>query len=956
MKQRRSPNHVRARAASESAEGPRRQARRWSQLVLLLALLVPGAGPLPPRVEPRALPETPPGAPPALATLTLSTVPPARASVTAWAGDRIVAQRSGQGALVLELPRDEALLLRIDASGHTRVERELTLVRDASLEIALAPGSRVAGRTLDQSGAPLAGVRVEVRAAGFTSPWNIESDADGRFLFDTLPPEGPFELAARHRGYSESRQAVLPGQPELEVRLARVSRIAGRVIAPDGSAAGGAEVQIAGSGLWPARVLSAGTDGRFALEDIRAGVYEVRAHLNDWVAEPRRGLTVEAGDQAFVTLALTEGVTLSGIVVDSTDGTPLREAEVAVAASTLETAPRRARTDDEGRFEVRGLLETPHRVSAAREGFVPARDLEWEPGRPLRIALDPGAVLAGVVIDEERRPIEGARIEVGGDASDAQPIAMGPELAGAGALTASLEGSLPGALEVVPGPVPTIPAASEVVDALPSLPTAAGFYSDASGRFRVSGIAAGRVQLVASRRGYATSSTGRLFLAPGQLREGVELVLPPSGTLAGRVVDGRGDGVPGAPIEVRSDREAHPRIAFTEPDGRFEIEDVVGELSVTAAPPGWPPVRGRVAVPPGGRAETLLALPSELSTLRARTVDERGFPLADVQVSVSTLRSDMPLSRTGWSGPDGTLEVLGLPAPPWRITAHHPERAALQVDLAAAERETRLVLPLGSRVTGQALDERTGDPLAGVEIVLVREDLPPERLEARTDSEGRSARWSIQAREQDHAPASVDVEVDAPRDLALEPLRLVPTGRLVGTVLDVLGNPVARARVTTAAAPEPSTVTDGEGRFTLRGVPPGLVQLVGAHPGAGEGQGERVRVWAGQETSGLVVRLPERLDQERAGELEARRRGVALQVEDEDGGVLVSSVIQSSRAARAGLRQGDRLESVDGRACTSARQTERLLRGPVGVPAVLEVARGARRAVLVVDREAWAPE
>ncbi len=90
-------------------------------------------------------------------------------------------------------------------------------------------------------------------------------------------------------------------------------------------------------------------------------------------------------------------------------------------------------------------------------------------------------------------------------------------------------------------------------------------------------------------------------------------------------------------------------------------------------------------------------------------------------------------------------------------------------------------------------------------------------------------------------------------------------------------------------------------------------------------------------------------------ELDGRWTGVGLWPERRrDGRIEIDKVQPDSPAARAGLRAGDRLLSVDGRTVTGLRVTEvvALLRGEAGTPVVLRLSRdGAPDLTETVRRE-----
>lgn len=908
-------------------------------------------------------------------TLTLEiegTVPEGPVRIWATVGDATLLEARGRLPFPLAVPRGQTVAVLVEAPGRGRFYRRVVRDEDGELAIGLPPGETLAGVVVDERGEPVPNARVEAMREDVAQPaWLATADAEGRFEIDTLLT-GSHRVQAGAEGYGTAvRAGIEPG--ELRLVIERAGIVAGRVLDPEGLPAEGAEVQIAGSGLWPARVTTSGDGGRFVLSGVPPGIYEVRARREGLVADPRRGIEVDPASRVFLTFHLEEGARLTGIISDADTGEPVDGASIIAAAEALDVAPRAAVSGEDGRFVIAGLRGVPHRVSVTAPGYVPATAVEWSPGSPLEIALVPGGTLIGVVLDEDRQPIAGAHLEVLGD-SDGQPVALDERQGFASAVFQSQLSPLPfggGSLPVTTGPVPPIPIdgpVGELGDTLAPLAPLPrvegeqrmGFVTDEEGRFRIDGVPPGHVQIVARADGFASTATDRLFVSAGQTVDELELILPPAGELHGRVLDHRGDGLEGVLVEVRSDREPHPRVAFTDQTGAFSLAAVVGELAVTAMPNGQPAARARAEVTPGGRADVTLQLEGELHTLRGRTVDARGFPVSAVQVSLVSLRSDAPHRRTVWSEADGTFQITGLPAPPWRLEASEVGHAPARLDVFGADEEVQLPLERAAHVSGQLLDDYTGEPvLAAVE--LVRDVLPAERMTARTDAEGRfrfrrvrAGEWTLSVRSDAHLAADVAVTLEddrrGPNDLALEPTRLTPAGRIEGTVVDALGHTVARARVWVG---ELSTRSDSDGTYVLRGLAEGSVTPSASHPACGEVEAAPVRILEGRETLGVVLHLPERFDPERAATLEGRRRGVALELRADGDAVLVARAIDGSRAARVGLREGDRLLVIDGEEVGDVRSATRALAGPVGVPAILRVQRDDFVTDLLVDREVW---
>jgi hypothetical protein len=945
-------------------------------------LIVTSAGPCTPQAPgAQTTVETSFEGPSARLTLEAGDRPPGSVRVELWAGTTPVSRAEGPLPLMLAAPRATPLMLVVEAPGRERYVEELELTADRTLTVPLPRGQRITGRTVDARSRPVSGAEIRLLPAeGMQVVWVARSGDDGRFSFDTLR-EGSYRLEARAPGFDGiTRDSVSVGS-NVRLVLGRVGRVAGRIVRPDGAPAEGATVIIAGSGLWPARQASSGDDGRFVLADIPAGIYEVRAFRGDLVAVPMRGLVVEEGEPRYLTFNLRPGAAIRGVVRDATTDQPIAAAEVTVSLEELDAAPRADLTNAEGRFSVGGLRDGVHRVSVFAEGYVPVNAIEWQPGPLLELELEPAAILAGIVVDEDRQPIEGAQIEVLGDTEDRQPVALGLNSAfRTSVFSAQLTPfeALPATharLEVTEGPVPPIPVAplgmpETAFAPIPASATearlSASYFSDQHGRFRVIGVPPGHVQVVARRAGRAPAATERIYVTAGSERDDLVLVLPPAGRLVGTVLDERRAGVAGVLIEVRSDREPFPRIAVSEHGGTFAVQDVFGELTVTATPPGRPAARATASVGSGEEAEVELLLEGTLHELSGRTVDEGGFPLAGVQMGLTSLRADAPLRRTFFSGEDGTFSLTMLPAPPWRIDASDPERASTTLDVVSSDRPVQVVLAMGARVSGSVSDDYSGEPVLA-RVVLRRDALPAETIETRTDGEGgfffgrvRPGVWTLTIESDDHLTHERTVEVVSRgrtvRDVELDAISLDPAGSISGTVVDASGAPIGRARVTQSGVEGgPSATSDADGEFVLRGLAAGMLTLRAAHPAAGEGESRTSRVFAGTDTPGVVVRLSERFDPERAASLPGRQRGVAILAASAGGRVTVREVMRGSRAERVGLRAGDVLLEIDGTAPESAGQAARLLAGSTDVPAILRVQRDDTEAIVVVERETWLP-
>ncbi len=868
----------------------------------------------------------------------------------------------GVGRLTVSLPGFEKLTrtVRIRSEEH------------GILDLELPPGGALEGAVVDEEGAPIAGATVRSRPEDDDAvpPWEAATDREGRFAFDTLR-RGMQRLEAEAEGYDTTGRRVGTGETELRLVLRRTGEVAGIVSLPDGAPAEGAQVVLAGSGVWPARRIETDAAGTFRITGVPGGIYEVRASRGTTVAEPREGIHLGPGQRMQLHFRLAPGATLRGAVVRAEDDSPIAGAEVLVGEDALAFTPAAVRTGEDGTFAVSGLRPVPHRVSIHAEGYVSVVAEAREPGGdPARFALRRSAILAGVVVDEQDRPVAGAQVEAVGTAESGGELTLsGAELAFREALFhAQLEGPLPvepsGELGVTLGAVPPIPLGDGGAEGGPPAP-AGSFVTDSEGRFRLTGVPPGRLQLVARHPSYAPGESAPVLVTEGSVREEITIRLPAGGSIDGRVVDERGFPIGHVRVEMHGEHEPYPRMALAAEDGTFRFEGALGTTTLTAYPSDRPAARKTLPVRSGEELEVELRLEGELVILAARTVDSRGFPVPGVRVTLRSLRASTPVRRVALSGEDGTLELVGLPPPPWRVEAEHDDYASVVLaQVGSAEEELRVTLPSGAAIRGEVRDGWEDAAVAGA-LVTLRGGARVRRT--RTDAEGKfelprlpAGDYELLVEHEGYLPAGRPVALAAGpvglEDLEIEPVELARGGAVSGEVVDAVGAPVAGAEVAWGDPPgwAEAVRTDARGGFSMHGLPPGDVSVVARHPAAGETeQPERARVRAREETPGLRLRLAERFD---ASDVElggGRRTGVAVAVRDAGDEVRIASVVPRSRAARGGLRPGDVMVSVDDEPALTAAHARAMLRGPAGTEAIVEVRRRGRTTRIPVEREAY---
>lgn len=774
----------------------------------------------------------------------------------------------------------------------------------------------------------------------------VEADGadDGRVSL-ALPSEGRWVIAATAPGFSEARAVrSLPLTETLDLHVVAAARVSGQVLGVDGAPAM-ADVLIVGSAIWPARSTRSDASGHFAFEDVPPGVYEVEARSALAAAEPRRGLVVEDGARLVLTLTLSPGRTLAGSVVDDTTGAPLAGAEIVVADSSLSSTPRVTRSVASGAFELTGLRDGADAVVTVRaEGHVPLVGIAWT-GAALDLRLRRTGSVEGRVLDQDQRPVAGARIEVWGETADGQPIAVSEGLAsGAAPLTTD-----PGRLEVTddvpPIPLAALASSATLPEATPVVVQVASYRSASDGSFHIDGVAPGQVEVIARADGFATGESGRVHVTGGEVTGGVDVVLAPAGELTGVVVDERGDGVADVRIEARSERDPWPTLAFTDATGAFSIA-ATGDTVVRAVPLDRAPSEVRLAVPSGARRDTRITLDPAGLRLAGRVLDARGFPVESVQLRIESLRPGTPILRTAFSAPDGTFELASVPSPPLRVTVEHPSSAiGTSVDVTTLD-ELEIRLTPALYATGSVSDAWTAEPIPGARVILVSEALPPVMRETVVRDDGgfavprlRAGVYAMRVEAPGYVALEQTITARASRsgEVELDPIALDPGQRVEGDVVDRLGSVLEGAVVTVDGLA--AVLTDAQGHFALVAVPEGDRTLHVAHEAAGTLDLVR-HVTRGRDDVSVVVHLPGRADAAPHEVAPARTRGVAVVV---DGAGGVTSVVHGSGAERAGIRAGDVVVSVDGRPGSAGLSGSGL--------ALVELTRDGERFVVRAERE-----
>ena len=679
----------------------------------------------------------------------------------------------GRGKTEIPTVEGRAYFLRVLVAGWAPTDWPTLAYGGTPARVVLTRGVPVSGTVLDAvDGLRLHPGTAEVISslAPFSPAFRVAVDECGDYTIPALEP-GAYDLLLSSPGHEPARRTIAVGTMPVRVsatELWPVTPTRVQVSSLDANPLAGALVVI-DDGTPDGAYCYGTTDARGQLDlDFFRGTPFVTVRHPDHLPlarSPARPFTDSAGG-LLLRLSLASGADLSGTVVD-VDDRPIASAIVAIPE-----LGRLGITDGEGRFNVAGIRPGTYLVRASSRGYIPsyANDLEVpaEGIANLRVSLETGRRLAGVVRDDTSRPVADARVVALFTGEDIDPEQLdGPEPSEAGRFQSAV-----------------YPEGSQ------------SSTTDGDGRFALGGLGPGTLELQATADGWAVVTRRVPSDEPF-----VELTLRRGATVSGTIIDDvsehplAGASVGLVPLSADGGMAAdgEPVSGNAGPDGRFTLTGLAAGRYLVAA--------GAMHHSNSLETEIVLAEAERRDgvVLRLRTgaaiagivVNHDNDPIAGALVGCAGCTSFFPQTAEA-TGPDGRFRLSGLNDTPGggiTLDIRHPDYAARMVPAIPMDAlDLRIELARGGTIEGDVTDH--GKPVVGASV-------SSSEAHQKTDASGRFRLTGL-------APGVVNVVAEAVvgDSFVRMPVEVIlPEGQLVPIRIELAGRTRLVGRVVRAGVP-----------------------------------------------------------------------------------------------------------------------------------------------------------
>jgi len=604
---------------------------------------------------------------------------------------------------------------------------EVLAAEQANIAVELIGDGTLDGRVIDSvSHHPLPDVKLRPKGASET----LTTDKDGQFHRGGWR-RGTVLVEIEAPGYPIAEREIMveqSGSTPTDLELTGDAILIGQVIS-EAQELPMAEVviRLEASG----QTAQTDAEGWYAFKQAPVGKQEIVVEMEGFATE-RTEKELVSGQERHANFKLAGAAKISGTVIRALDQAPLADAQIKVEGFKSAT-----KTDQEGKFQFRGITAGKKTIEVSAAGFQTEtleQDLSNTQETVLSIKLLGDAVIAGLVTDA-----------------------------------------------VTHLPVP------EVDVRLVGLPYQ--LRTDTEGRFRFDAVPNLPAKLDVRGGGYIAKT---LDIRPASKAEtSVPVILSGNSTLTGRVVERWSE----APVIRAAIRFPKSDVVINaSEDGAFEIKGLRGGVKhqIQVEADGFVPQKEEITVQPGQAISKKIVMSgaSSQAGIVVSVVDEA--PVAGAKVLLVGTNHQVLSNDRG----QFTLDHVQSGQIEFEVSAKGFETRRIVETVTPDSKPLTVLLGGNASIAGEVTDAVTGLPIANAELHLDK-----TVLKAKTDPVGAyqmmaafpgSAKLTIQA--QGYPSRSEQLELE-PSHETRHDVTLTGTATIAGTIVDDTGKPVTNAVV-----------------------------------------------------------------------------------------------------------------------------------------------------------------
>lgn len=748
------------------------------------------------------------------------------------------------------------------------------------------PGS-ITGKITDaQTNSPLVGSLVLIFGASeVDSLARVLTDNVGNYTVNGLPPD-TYTVAASAVNYARNSvgSSVEPNMTTVTniALFPNPASIQGSVVSNTGVAIINATVKVIDNNGVVLGTAATDSNGNYAISNLPAGTFFVIVTAPAF-ASAVGGVTLNIGEnEEGVDFVLTPdpGSIRGTVAVSGEPGSVVAGATVDIINQNGVTVQTTA-TNVNGEYFVGGLAPDSYTVVANKSGFSPdfvgAVVISDQTTTANLFLSQQFGTISGRVVDQKENPINGNDISVrlidengvilktilaaqngtfifsnirpgrylinvtaNGFQSAAAPVlVVANETAEITVSLMRLSGSVAGG--VVNSATEGVIEGAQVTVTDPNGILLATIVTDRTGRFTVSGLPPGTVNITASKNGFGTDSKAAIIEA-GDTATTLLSLSPSPGDLRGAVVNrNTGSSIAGASVIVIDFNNTVVATVLTETSGDYGVFNLeAGSYQVTASAENFDTQITSVEILPAQTTLDNFQLAPNPGNFSGRVTNGlTGEAIAGASVEVRTLGPAGPIVAVTLTNRAGEYVVTGLPPGVYTVVTSKENFGAAEASDQVVSNQTTtqnlILFPNPVSVNGRVVSSGSGEPLPDTLISLVNSGGAVVK-EVQTDIKGfylieqfDAGTYTVVARNQNFQSELKEFSVEAGQTATVNFALENNPGRLAGRVIDaVSGNPISGAVVILydqENRPIADTITDNDGNYEIAGIEPGTITV-----------------------------------------------------------------------------------------------------------------------------------